>query len=565
MLNRIIYYYKKERKLLTYFLVSSFIVTALDLYGPIVVQDLVDKSIPEKNIGDFFKFSFLLLIIYVGRFVISLYSSSKGQLMGNKIKFRMRNNLIKKILNQPTKIFFERDKGDFISRITGDLENTSSLLYRGLEDFLFSVLSILGAIILMLKFNVKLTLISLIPLPLIIYFTVIQNKKLKVGYINVRKESSLLTSNIHDTLKNIFFVKDNFLEKNRCEKFITANKKLLEVEKKNIFNLSTLMSGINFYNQITQLIIIFVGGYLHIKGEISFGIILSFILLTSRFRIYLMRLIGLIDIFQRGMSGIHRFLEIMNLDEDKNRDRALDKKIEDIKFENIGFSYGGKEVLKNLNIHIRKGEKVAFVGKSGVGKTTLLSLVKNALVIEKGRILFNGMNIDEIERKSFLEKIGVVDQNESILNASAYENLKVVKENVEDKEIEMALKLSCLDENFKGIDELKDTKLGEGGVFLSSGQKQRLALARLFLKNPDVIILDEGTSALDNILENKIVENLEKYFSDKIIIAVAHRLNSIKNFDRIFVLGEEGIIEEGSYKELLEREGVFYKMVNSKE
>ena len=186
--------------------------------------------------------------------------------MGNRIKFFMREDLFKKILNQPDTYFMKNQSGDIISRVTNDLENVSALLYRGLEDFLFSILSIAGAVVLMATFNLKLTLITMIPLPIAIYFTVVQNQKLKYGYIVVREKFSKLTSGIHDSLKTIFFIKDNVLEEDSLEKFSKKNKELLDVEKKNIFNTSALMSGINFYNQLTQLIVIFIGGYMHIKG-----------------------------------------------------------------------------------------------------------------------------------------------------------------------------------------------------------------------------------------------------------------------------------------------------------
>ncbi|MGL5190401.1 MAG: ABC transporter ATP-binding protein, partial [Cetobacterium sp.] len=386
MLNSIFKYYLKERKLLTYFLVSSFFVTVLDLYGPIVVQNLIDNSIPEKNLNEFFMFSAFLLTLYIIRLFLSIYSSSRGQLMGNRIKFFMREDLFKKILNQPDTYFMKNQSGDIISRVTNDLENVSALLYRGLEDFLFSILSIAGAMALMATFNLKLTLITMIPLPIAIYFTIIQNKKLKYGYIEVRERFSKLTSRIHDSLKTIFFIKDNVLEKDTLEKFSSKNKELLSVEKNNIFNTSALMSGINFYNQLTQLIVIFIGGYMHIKGEISFGVIVSFILLTNRFRVYLLRLMGLVDVFQRGATGISRFLEVMNIPNIKDGNTIIEKNIDSIKVDGLNFAFDKQEVIKNLSITIEKGEKVAFVGESGVGKTTIFSLLKRTFLPEENTI-----------------------------------------------------------------------------------------------------------------------------------------------------------------------------------
>lgn len=560
MLNSIFKYYLKERKLLTYFLVSSFFVTVLDLYGPIVVQNLIDNSIPKKNINEFFMFSAFLLTLYIIRLFLSIYSSSRGQLMGNRIKFFMREDLFKKILNQPDTYFMKNQSGDIISRVTNDLENVSALLYRGLEDFLFSILSIAGAMALMATFNLKLTLITMIPLPIAIYFTIIQNKKLKYGYIEVRERFSKLTSGIHDSLKTIFFIKDNVLEKDTLEKFSSKNKELLSVEKNNIFNTSALMSGINFYNQLTQLIVIFIGGYMHIKGEISFGIIVSFILLTNRFRVYLLRLMGLVDVFQRGATGISRFLEIMNIPNIKDGNTIIEKNIDSIKVDGLNFAFGKQEVIKNLSITIEKGEKVAFVGESGVGKTTIFSLLKRTFLPEENTIFINDLCIHEVDRESLLNRIAIVDQKDSLMNETILENIKVVKRDATKKEIEEALELAELKEFVESLEKKENTKLGQGGIELSSGQKQRLSMARLFLKDPEIIFLDEGTSALDNILEKKIMDNILQKFEDKIIISIAHRLNTLKKFNKIVVLGKDGIKEIGDFQSLIDKKGVFFNM-----
>ena len=563
MLKKVYDYYIKEKKLLICFLVSSFLVTALDLYGPVVVQKLVDISIPKKDMKEFIIFSLFLLGIYVVRFIVSLYSSSRGQLMGNKIKFLMREDLFLKILKQPDRFFMERQSGDLISRITNDLENVSMLLYRGLEDFLFSVLSIIGALILMVTFNFQLTILIMIPFPIAVYFTIVQNKKLKKGYLDVRTKISILTSGVHDMLRTIFFIKDNVLEKDSFNKLSKENNALLKTEKKNIFNTAALMSGINFYNQITQLIVIFAGGYMHIKGEISFGVIVSFILLTNRFRIYLLRLMGLVDVFQRGATGITRFFEIINIKDEEDGNIILDEPINNIEIKNLSFSFGEKEILKNISFDIKKGEKVALVGESGVGKTTIFSLLKRTFITDKDMILINGKPIHSIKRESLLNKIAIVDQKENLMTDSLLENLKIIKKDCDEKDIDNALSMAQLKDIVNNMDKKENTMLGEGGVNLSSGQKQRIAMARVFLKNPEIILLDEGTSALDNILEKKIMENILNQFNDKIIISIAHRLNTLKKFDKIIVLDKTGIAEMGTFDELIDKKGYFYNMYSA--
>lgn len=561
MLKRIYNYYLTEKKLLTCFLLSSLLVTIMDLYGPLIVKKLIDTSIPQKNIKEFIAFSLFLLAIYVTRFLVSLFSASRGKLMGNKIKFLMREDLMKKVLHQQDTFFMQRQSGDLISRITNDLENVSLLLYRGLEDFILSILSIVGALVLMINFNLKLTFFIMIPLPIAACFMVYQNRKLKKGYRDIRVKISSLTSVVHSTLRTIFFIKDNSLEKNRFEKLSKDNLSLLKVEKNNIFNVAVLMSGVNLYNQLTQLIVIFAGGYMHIKGQISFGIIVSFLLLTGRFRIYLLRLMGLVDVFQRGASGMTRFFEIMNVPDGQDGTKVLESPIEKIEVKNLNFAFGNKKVLNNISVEIKKGEKVAFVGESGVGKTTMLSILKRTFESPKGTVLINGNCINDLKRKSFLDKISIVNQSDSIINDTILENIRIVKQDATQEELDRAIDRAELRETIDELDKKENTLLGEEGIELSSGQKQRIAMARVFLKNPEVVFLDEGTSALDNILEKKIMDKLLEEFDDKIIISVAHRLNTLKKFDKIIVLEKSGIVEVGTYDELVANKNTaFYKM-----
>ncbi|MGL5052470.1 MAG: ABC transporter ATP-binding protein, partial [Cetobacterium sp.] len=324
--------------------------------------------------------------------------------------------------------------------------------------------------------------------------------------------------------------------------------------------ISTLMSGINFYNQLTQLIVIFIGGYMHINEEISIGVIVSFILLTNRFRVYLLRLMGLVDVFQKGTTGIRRFLDVMNIPDEKNGEIFMKDSIKKIEVKELNFSFGNVDVIKDLSLIIEKGQKIAFIGESGVGKTTIFSLLKRTFMPNENTILINECCITDLERESLLCKIAVVDQRDSLMNESILENIRVVKKDATTEEIYKALELAQLKDFVNNLEHKENTKLGQGGLNLSSGQLQRLAMARLFLRNPDIIMLDEGTSALDNILEKKIMDNILEKFNDKIIISIAHRLNTIKEFDKIVVLGKEGIKEIGDYETLMNKKGEFFKM-----
>lgn len=556
----LIYYLKKESKLLILFLSVRLAMTAIDVYSPLLIKNLIDDALPSKNINLLLKFSIVLIILYILRLIFAVNSQANGKLMGSKIKQNMRNDLLKKLLNQPSEFFKKNQSGDLISRVINDLDSVSTLCHRGLEDFIFSVITIIASIIIMMDFDLKLSLITLFPLPLTLIFVYRENKKMKLGHRNVRKNSGLLSANLHDILRTIFFLKDNNLEDYAQKRFFEKNDTLLESEKKNMTPSSLIVSGVTFYSNITQLIIILAGGYLYIKDGVTMGIILSFLLLVDRFRLRIMRMVGLVDIYQKGISGVNRFTEIINLNDRADGDIPLTEPITSIEFKNIGFFYDEKSILQNFNLKIEKGEKIALVGESGIGKSTTAALLKRALLPTSGEILINDIPLNKITFKTYLERLGIVDQSDYIINGSLIDNITLVKENCTDEELNFAIEKSYVYEIFDKFPQKEDTIIGEGGVHVSSGQRQKIAMARLFLKSPDLILLDEATNALDIINEKSILKNIKEIYDDRIVIAITHRLSILEDFDKIYVLGDDNIIESGSFNELLELKGKFYRL-----
>lgn len=556
----LIYYLKKENKLLFLFLGVRLAMTAIDVYSPLLIKNLIDDALPSKNIDLLLKFSIILIILYILRLFFAVNSQANGKLMGSKIKQSMRNDLLKKLLNQPSEFFKKNQSGDLISRVINDLDSVSTLCHRGLEDFIFSVITIIASIFIMIDFDLKLSLITLFPLPLTLIFVYKENKKMKAGHRSVRKNSGLLSANLHDILRTISFLKDNYLEGYAQKRFLEKNDTLLESEKKNMIPSSLIVSGVTFYSNITQLIIILAGGYLYIKDGVTMGIILSFLLLVDRFRLRIMRMVGLVDIYQKGISGVNRFTEIINLNNRMDGDIPLIEPITSIEFKNIGFSYDEKSILQNFNLKIEKGEKIALVGESGIGKSTTASLLKRALLPTNGEILINNIPLNKITFKTYLERLGIVDQSDYIINGSLIDNITLVKENCTEEELNFAIEKSYVYEIFDKFPQEENTIIGEGGVHVSSGQRQKIAMARLFLKNPDLILLDEATNALDIINEKSILKNIKEEYNDRIVIAITHRLSILEDFDKIYVLGDDNIVESGSFKELLKLEGKFYRL-----
>ena len=558
--NIIIKYYSREKKLLFIFIVFNLIVTVLDLSAPLVVKSIIDKSIPSKNIHELLILILFALSLYGARTFFAVLTFSRGQLMGNKIKYHMRNDLFSHFLKQSHSFFNKKESGELISRITGDLESSSALLYRGLQDLLASGGSLVGGFFLMFLYSPLLACITFAPFPLGLIFVYTKNKKMKAGYREIRKKNSSLTVVIHEMFRVILFLKDNLLEKTAYKRFLKANDNLLNSEKANFLNVGIFMSGVTFYVHLTQLILIGAGGVLYIHGKISIGIIVSFLLLVDRFKISLIKLAGLTDTYQKGTAGIRRFKDMLESDFTLPQgDKNIGSEFQSLVFENVGFSYSQDiPVLKNINFEIKRGEKIAVVGRSGAGKTTLMNLIKRNYLADTGNIFINNINYRDTNHKNILSLMGIIEQKENILNDTVFNNIAIVKENAQKDEVILAAEKAFIHNMIDSLPEKYDTLLGSGGTLLSTGQYQRIALARIFLKNPELIVLDEAMSGLDNASENIILKNIETSFKNKTVIAVTHRLSAVKAFDKIIVLGKNGIEEMGTYKELMKKEGEFF-------
>ena len=558
--NIIIKYYSREKKLLFIFIVFNLIVTVLDLSTPLVVKSIIDKSIPSKNIHELLILILFALSLYGARTFFAVLTFSRGQLMGNKIKYHMRNDLFSHFLKQSHSFFNKKESGELISRITGDLESSSALLYRGLQDLLASGGSLVGGFFLMFLYSPLLACITFAPFPLGLIFVYTKNKKMKAGYREIRKKNSSLTVVIHEMFRVILFLKDNLLEKTAYKRFLKANDNLLNSEKANFLNVGIFMSGVTFYVHLTQLILIGAGGVLYIHGKISIGIIVSFLLLVDRFKVSLIKLAGLTDTYQKGTAGIRRFKDMLESDFTLPQgDKNIGSEFQSLVFENVGFSYSQDiPVLKNINFEIKRGEKIAVVGRSGAGKTTLMNLIKRNYLADTGNIFINDINYRDTNHKNILSLMGIIEQKENILNDTVFNNIAIVKENAQKDEVIIAAEKAFIHNMIDSLPEKYDTLLGSGGTLLSTGQYQRIALARIFLKNPEIIVLDEAMSGLDNASENIILKNIETSFKNKTVIAVTHRLSAVKTFDKIIVLGKNGIEEIGTYEELMKKEGEFF-------
>lgn len=557
----ILKYYKKEKKLLVIFIIFNLLVTLLDLSAPLVVKKIIDTAIPNKNLNMISYLSFMVLAMYGARTAFAIVSFSRGQLMGNRIKFHMRNDLFSHMLKQSTEFFNKKEKGELIARITSDLENSSSLLYRGLQDSISAGGAIIGSFFLMLFFSPILTLIIFAPFPFGFLFVHSKNRKLKSGYKEIRKNNSNFTSTTYELFRVIFFLKDNVLENYAEHKFKESNNNLLMAEKRNYLNVGIFMSGVTFYVHLTQIILIGFGGYLFTQNKITIGIIISFLLLVDRFKISLIKLAGLTDTYQKGMSGINRLNSMLNTDYTLlNGTKNITSPFEVLTFKNVSFSYGNENILNNLSFSIRAKEKIAIVGKSGIGKSTVLNLIKKNYLPDSGDIFINNINYKDINKDNLLNLMGILNNSENILYETVEKNISIVKNKSTYENIVEACKQAYIDETIEKLPKKYKSIMGNKGTILSTGQNQRISFARLFLKKPEIILLDEATSGLDRISEKIIINNILNFLKEKTVIFVTHRLDIIKNFDRILVFNENGIVEDDNFEKLIEKRGEFYSL-----
>lgn len=559
--NLILKYYQKEKKLLTIFIIFNIMVTALDLTAPLVVKNIIDTAIPKKNLNLIFYLSVLVLFMYGVRTIFAIVSFSRGQLMGNKIKYHMRNDLFNHMLKQSNEFFNKKEKGELIARITSDLENSSSLLYRGLQDSMSAGGALIGSFCLMFFFSPILTLIIFLPFPFGFIFVYSKNKKLKSGYKEIRKMNSNFTSTVYELFRVILFLKDNVLEQYANNNFKRSNNNLLMAEKKNYLNVGIFMSGVTFYVHLTQIILIGFGGYLFVENKITLGIIISFLLLVDRFKISLIKLAGLADSYQKGMSGINRLKNMLETEDSSFKgSKIVPLPFKNIKFENVSFSYGNENVLNNISFNINSKEKVAIIGKSGIGKSTILNLIKKNYLPTSGTISINNIDYKELNKKSLLNMMGILNNSENILYDTIGKNISVVKNKSTLEDVKNASKKAYINDTIEKLPKQYNSILGNKGTNLSTGQNQRISFARLFLKKPEIILLDEATSGLDSISEKIVINNILEFLKEKTVIFVTHRLDIIKNFDRILVFNEDGIVENGNFEKLIKNKGEFYNL-----
>ncbi|MFD2616726.1 ABC transporter ATP-binding protein [Terrilactibacillus laevilacticus] len=561
MLKQFISYYKPYKALFILDFSCAVIAALLELAFPVAVNQFIDQLLPSRN------WSWIMLAVLGLLFFYSLNTAMQfvvnywGHMLGINIETTMRKQLFEHIQKQSFSFFDNHKTGHLLSRLTNDLFDIGEVAHHGPEDVFIAVMSLFGSFVLMLTINWKLACLSFVLVPILTILIVFFNKKMTHATTRIYKDIAAFNAIVENAVGGIRVVQAFSNEAYENEQFKKNNTR---------YRLAKLLSykilGANntfnyFLMRLITLFTLVCGAYFTIKGEITDGQFVSFLLLTNIFIRPIEKINAVIELYPKGIAGFKRFMELMQTKpEIMDLPHAIDVDHVDghIIYQDVSFGYEGKkDILNHINLEINPGETIAFVGPSGAGKTTICNLLPRFYDIKSGEILIDGLSIRDMTLSSLRQHIGIVQQDVFLFSGTLRENIAYGKLDATDEEIWHVVRLARLEETVKAMSDGLDTVIGERGVKLSGGQKQRLSIARMFLKNPSILILDEATSALDTATEMAIQQSLEELSEGRTTLVIAHRLATIKHADRIIVVTEEGIVEQGSHTELINKGGVY--------
>lgn len=568
MLKRFLPYYKPYLGIVVIDLLCAGLSTVCELVFPMIVRQITNSA--AAGITDaFLPMAIRLVVIYLFLRIVdtvaNYYMAYIGHVMGVRLETDMRRDLFAHLERLSFSFYDNAKVGQLMSRITNDLFDVTEFSHHCPEEFFIAGLKIVGSFLILAGVNIWMTLIIFALLPLMLTGIIFFRRNMKRGFKETRVQTAELNAMIEDSLTGIRVVKSFANEPVEQEKFDRENNKFLKIKSFAYRYMALFQGSTRFMDGVMYVAVILVGSIFMANGFINGADLVAYLLYIQTLLTTIRRIVEFAEQFQKGTTGIERFFEIMDEPvaiKDKENPVVMDKVEGEIKFENVSFSYSeeGEKVLDNINIDVKKGESIALVGPSGGGKTTLCSLIPRFYDVTDGKVTLDGVDVRDISLDSLRKNIGVVQQDVYLFNGTVRENIAYGKENPTEEEIITAAKLAGAHEFILGLSEGYDTYVGERGVKLSGGQKQRISIARLFLKNPPVLILDEATSALDNESELLVQQSLERLAKDRTTFIIAHRLTTIRNAARIFVLTEEGIAEVGTHKELMEKKGEYYKL-----
>ncbi|KAA9427772.1 multidrug ABC transporter ATP-binding protein [Listeria monocytogenes] len=535
----------------------------LELAFPVAVNHVIDTLLPGKDFGLIITAALALLFFYILNTFMQYIVTYFGHMLGLNIETDMRRDLFSHLQKQPFGFYDNQKTGKLMSRMTTDLFEIGEVAHHGPEDIFISIMSLFGAFFLMLNINVKLAISTFILVPILTVLIVYFNKRMTKVTTGIFKDLGNFNAGVENAISGVRVVQAFANEPHEKGRFRVLNQTYRQ-SKLMFYKVMGLSFSFNYFlMRLISLFALLFGAYFTINGEISYGEFVGFILLTNVFIRPIEKINNVIESYPKGFAGFKRFLEVMDTEpaiQDEKNAKPAKAFRGDIAYNHVSFEYSdGKNVLNHINLSIKVGETVAFVGPSGAGKTTICNLLPRFYDVSAGEITIDGENIKRFTLPSLRAQIGVVQQDVFLFSGTVRENIAYGKLDASDEEIEHVVKLAHLSKVVEEMPDGLDTIIGERGVKLSGGQKQRLAIARMFLKNPPILILDEATSALDTETEQVIQASLEELAEGRTTLIIAHRLATIKHADRIIVVNETGIAETGTHNELLAQDNGAYK------
>ncbi len=571
LLKRFVPYYRKYMGILVMDLFCASLTTVCEMVFPLILRYITNEGIRDLaslTVGVIGKAALFYLILRIIDALAYFYMAYTGHIMGAKIETDMRGDAFRHLQKLSDSYYSNTKVGQIMSRITSDLFDITEFSHHCPEEFFITFVKIAVSFLILSRINLLLTVIIFIFIPIMTvscsYFNLRVRKAFKqqrvhVGELNARIEDSLLGNRVVRAFAN---------EEVEIEKFQKDNLNFLDIKKNTYFYMASFQDTVRVFDGLMYLVVILAGGIFMVKGLIAPGDLVAYTLYVSTLLTTIRRIIEFAEQFQRGITGVERFVEIMDAEIDIF-DEPDAKPLKDVKgeirFDHVSFEYPDdhNKVLDGIDLTIRKGEKVALVGPSGGGKTTLCNLIPRFYDTTEGTISIDGQNIRGVTLKSLRSNIGVVQQDVYLFSGTVADNISYGKPGAGREEVIEAAKLAGAHEFIMGLKDGYDTYVGERGVKLSGGQKQRISIARVFLKNPSILILDEATSALDNESEHLVSQSLDKLAEGRTTLTIAHRLSTIRNADRILVLSGNHIVEEGSHDQLMQEKGMYYQLYTS--
>ncbi|MBR2616624.1 MAG: ABC transporter ATP-binding protein [Clostridia bacterium] len=554
-------YYKPHKGLFAVDMISAFLISLCNLFYPRITQNIINIYVPNRAIKLLLVWAGVLLAIYLVKAALTYVVQYFGHLLGVKIQGDMRSKLFLHLQKLPFSYYDENKTGTIMSRLINDLFDISELAHHGPEDIFLSLITIVGAVIMMATIYWPLAVIVLAFLPLMVFCAVMTRREMGESFRNMRKATGEINARVENAVAGIRVSRAYTATEKEKEKFEEANTGYQTTRAKAYLSMGKFFTVMSLFNDLLYLLILVAGGLFFYHGKINAGEFTAFVLYIAMLLNPIRTLISIFEQLQSGISGFERYREVLLETPEEETGKSTEFPQGDIVYDDVDFSYVNKEgetqVLKNLTLTVPYGKTVALVGPSGGGKTTLCHLLPRFYELQGGKITVGGTDVKTLTRETLRKNVGIVQQDVFLFSGTIRENIMYGNLSATEEEMIAAAKKANIHEFVTTLANGYDSEVGERGVKLSGGQKQRISIARAFLKNPPVLLLDEATSALDTVTERQIQASLEELSKGRTTVVVAHRLSTVKNADLIYVITKEGVAESGTHEELLKLGGVY--------